>query len=276
MPKRDPAHRFTFLLRWRPALIAAVAALAIAKSGTAQAGPNLVLNGNFSSTSVAGSYQFGTGYESGGSPVDTVTDWTTSGYNFIFAPATGTTSGTSADNAGATGSAGALKLWGPGDGSSNGLTNSPNGGNFIGADGAYEVAPISQTIVGLIPGQTAVLTFYWAGAQQSGFTGATTDQWEVSLGSQTLYTPVVDLASEGFSGWMTETMVFTPTASSETLSFTAIGTPSGVPPFALLDGVSLTVPEPASWVLMVSSLTLLICYARWRRKSGRTGAGNPA
>jgi hypothetical protein len=233
--------------------------------GTALAN-NLVQNGSFSLTSIAGSDQFGTGYESGGTPVDTLTDWTTSGYNFVFAPASGTTSGTSADNAGATGNSGNVKLWGPGDGSSNGLTNSPDGGNFIAADGAYEVAAISQTIVGLIPGSTATLTFYWAGAQQSGFNGPTTDQWEVSLGSQTQYTPVIDLVSNGFSGWSKVTMTFTATSTSEVLSFLAIGTPSGVPPFALLDGVSLSdIPEPASWVLMVSSLAGLVGYMRWRR-----------
>lgn len=241
--------------------------LAVGAWGSGARANNLVLNGNFSLTSVPGSYQFGTGYEFGGAPVDTLTDWTTSGYNFVFAPASGT-SGTSADTTGATGNSGNVKLWGPGDGSSNGLTNSPNGGNFIAADGAYDVAAISQTIVGLIPGSIATLTFYWAGAQQSGFTGSTTDQWEVSLGSAIQYTPVIDLTSEGFSGWKEVTMTFTPTSTSETLSFLAIGTPSGVPPFALLDGVSLSdVPEPASWALMVTGLTGLILYMRRRRRS---------
>lgn len=245
----------------------ACAVLGIAAGhGTARAN-NLVQNGSFSLTSIPGSYQFGTGYQSGGNPVDTLTNWTTNGYNFVFAPAS-TTSGTSADNAGAAGSAGNVKLWGPGDGSSNGLTNSPDGGNFIAADGAYQVGAISQTIVGLIPGSTATLTFYWAGAQQSGFNGPTTDQWQVSLGSQTQYTPVINLASNGFSGWTKVTMTFTATSASEVLSFLAIGTPSGVPPFALLDGVSLSdIPEPASWVLMVTGLAGLVGYMRWRRRS---------
>ncbi len=153
-----------------------------------------------------------------------MTNWTTTGYNFVFAPASGTTSGTSADNAGGGGASGNVKLWGPGDGSTNGLTNSPDGGNFIAADGAYSVAAISQTIVGLIPGSTATLKFYWAGAQQSGFTGTTTDQWEVSLGSQTQCTPVINLVSNGFSGWTQVTMTFTATSTSEVLSFLAIST----------------------------------------------------
>ena len=73
--------------------------------------------------------------------------------------------------------------------------------------------------------------------------------------------------TEGFSGWMQETMTFTATSTSETLSSLAIGTPSGQPPFALLDGVTLSdVPEPASWGLMVSGLVGLIGYMRWRRR----------
>jgi hypothetical protein len=247
-------------------IMGAVALLAVtAWCGPAQAA-NLVQNGNFELSSIAGSYQFGTGGSSGYSPVDQVTDWTTGGYNFVFQSGTGATTG-------ATGQYGNIQLWGPGNGSSNGLpASSPAGGNFIAADGAYEVDAISQTIVGLIPGAVATLTFYWAGAQQQGYTGATTEQWEVSLGGQTLYTPVVNNTSEGFTGWMKETMTFTPTSSSEVLAFTAIGTPSGVPPMVLLDGLSLTdVPEPATWALLVSFLTSFIFYARWRRKPAGAG-----
>ena len=48
-------------------------------------------------------------------------------------------------------------------------------------------------------------------------------------------------APGSFSGWMTESFKFTANSTSELLSFLAVGTPSGnVPPFALLDGVSLT------------------------------------
>jgi hypothetical protein len=261
------ARRPTGMPLWRPRLLLACAITAFATWHGAAWANNLVQNGNFSLTSTPGSYQFGTGYESGGNPVDTLTDWTTSGYNFVFAPGSGT-SGTTADTTGATGSSGNVKLWGPGDGSSNGLTLSPVGGNFVGADGAYDVGAISQTIVGLVPGTTATVSFYWGGAQQSGYTGQTTDYWTVQLGSQSQNTTTVTVPSEGFSGWTLVTMTFTVTAATETLSFTATGTPSGVPPFALLDGVSLSdVPEPGSWSLLVSGLVGLIGYQRWRRRS---------
>jgi hypothetical protein len=48
---------------------------------------------------------------------------------------------------------------------------------------------------------------------------------------------------------------FTPTSSTEVLSFLSTGTAaSALPPFALLDSVSATqgtVPEPSTWVMMV-------------------------
>ncbi len=103
-------------------------------------------------------------------PSQQVTGWTTSDYNFVFQSGT-------ADSSGATGQYGKLQLWVPNNGSANGLpASSPAGGNFIAADGDYIVAPISQTLNGLSPGQTIAVSFYWAGAQQYGFTGPTTEQ----------------------------------------------------------------------------------------------------
>jgi hypothetical protein len=46
-------------------------------------------------------------------------------------------------------------------------------------------------------------------------------------------------------------LTFTATAASEALTFIAVGTPSGEPPFVLLDGVGFTaVPEPATFALL--------------------------
>jgi len=91
-----------------------------------------------------------------------------------------------------TGQYGNLKLWGPNDGSANGLpASSPDGFNYVGADGAFQVGAISQTITGLTVVAQYTVGFWWGAAQQDGFTGATTEQWQVSLGGQTQYTSII-------------------------------------------------------------------------------------
>jgi len=211
---------------------------------------NLVQNGGFE-TLTNGSGQLGFNTNASG--------WSTTGYNFVF------TSGT-ADSVGANGFFGNLQLWGPGNGSANGLpASSPDGKNYVAADGAFEVAPITQTITGLTPGQTYGVTFYWGAAQQSGYTGPTTDQWAVSLGGDTQSTSIDSIASQGFSGWQSQTFDYTASSGSELLSFLAVGTPNGEPPFALLDGVSMTaVPEPSSLVAMFAGVLLLGAILRRR------------
>ena len=143
---------------------------------------------------------------------------------------------------------------------------SPSGGNFLGLDGDSQYgSPVSQTINGLVVGKSYALTFNWAGTQLRNRTGPTTEQFIVSLGSQTFSTPVINVASQGFTGWYTQTFTYTATAADEVLKFVANGTPSGLPPFALLDGVSLAaVPEPAAWALMVAGFGLVGVAARRR------------
>jgi hypothetical protein len=228
-------------------------ALAFALSALSAQAQDLVTNGSFEITS-NGNGQLG--YNT------TATGWTTNGYNFIFAPGT-------ADTTGAAGSDGTVRLWGPGDGSSNGLpATSPDGGNYVAADGAYEVGAIQQTINGLTPGDSYTVGFWWAGAQQDGFNGATTEQWQVSLGSQTQSTAIVNNPSHGFTGWTYQTFTYTAASSSEVLSFLAAGTPDGVPPFAVLDGVSLyaSAPEPSSWMMVIGAVGLVGGVRRLRSK----------
>jgi hypothetical protein len=231
-------------------------ALVLGASGPARA--DVVTNGGFESNGGNGQLGYNT----------SATGWSISGgYSFLFAPGT-------ADTTGASGQYGALSLWGPGNGSANGLpATSPAGGYFLAQDSDFQQAAISQTINGLTAGQQYQLGFYSAGAQQFGFSGLSTDQWQVSLGAQTQTTGVVNVASQGFSGWTYQTMNFTATSSSEVLSFLALGSPSGVPPFALLDGVSLNaVPEPSCWIAGLGMLCLGLIRLRRRTKAAGVAA----
>jgi hypothetical protein len=154
-------------------------------------------------------------------------------------------------------------LWGPSanaGGVANGLTTSPDGGNFLALDGAsdYHGAGISQQITGLTVGNLYSVTFDWAAAQQHGFDGATTESLSVSLGSSTQSTSTFNLDSHAFSGWMTETFTFQATSASEALTFLANGTPDSQPPFVLLDGVNFSaVPEPSAAVLLGLGIVVL-------------------
>ena len=205
---------------------------------------DLVTNGSFESNGGNGQLGYNT----------FATGWSVPGgsYTFIFAPGT-------ADTTGANGEYGGLSLWGPGNGSANGLpATSPDGGYYIAQDSAFQQGAISQTVSGLTVGDSYTVGFWWAAAQQYGFTGATEDQWQVSLGSQTQSTLFASIPSHGFSGWMYQTFTFTADNTTDVLSFFANGGPPGVPPFALLDGVTLNqTPEPASFTLMLTAVGLI-------------------
>jgi len=248
------AHKQHNVMTMNIKTMTSVVCSVLALSAVQQASAALVQNGSFENLLVPGeSSIFGSLI-----PAQQVTGWTTTGYNAVYTPSQ------PANTYGATTQYGShdLFLWGPGSpsgGSINGLTTSPDGGNYLAADGAFMTAAIQQTITGLTPGQKYNVSFYWAAAQQDGFSGATTDNWSVSLGAETYTTSTYNLPSHGFSGWMPQTFQYTATGSSEVLSFLAAGTPNGLPPFALLDGVSMTpVPEPTTTVAGASALLLLV------------------
>jgi hypothetical protein len=247
--------------------LALVSAASLAALSAPAFAANLVLNGGFETNTGNGEVDFNS----------TVADWTVPGaasskYTFVWNAASGISlSGTTADTTGATGSLGNVRLWGPGGLAFNGLTLSPNGGAFIGADGAFQDEPIQQTITGLVAGARYAVTFDWAAAQQFGFSGVTSSGWDVSLGGQTLDTGNLGIGNHGFSGWQQTTLDFIATGSSETLSFLSTGTGGAAePPFSLLDGVSLTsVPEPSTWAMMLVGFGLL-GYAGFRRRRTAT------
>ena len=100
-------------------------------------------------------------------------------------------------------------------------------------------------------GQTYTVSFYQAAGQQYGDSGATTEQWQVSLGSDTQISAVMNTPSEGVFLWEPQTLTYTASSTSELLSFLAVGS-GGVPPIVFLDGVDMesSVPEPSACLLI--------------------------
>jgi hypothetical protein len=171
-----------------------------------------------------------------------------------------------------------LRLWGPGNGTNNGLQNSMGGtgGNFIGGDGDYHAGTITQAITGLIIGQSYQLTFDFAGAQEYLFNGPSTDSWYFGFQNQGInqQSAVLNNVAHGFTGWQTQTYNFVATQTSDTLYFMAQGTPAGQPPFSLLDNVSLigaygtvsAAPEPGTWAMMLVGFGIVGSSLRARRR----------
>jgi hypothetical protein len=171
-----------------------------------------------------------------------------------------------------------------------GVTANPGGGNFLALDGDTQYnAKFSQSITGLTVGNTYQLSFDYAGAQQTGFSGPqqVTSYLNVTFGSESQNTQTLVRAnstngSDGvFTGWSVVTMDFTASAANQTLAFLAIGTPGGLPPIALLGDVSLMditpeppappVPEPSSIFMTAIGFASLVAV-RYRRRMNSTKA----
>ena len=269
------------MICWKKSALSALAAIAVLVASTdAKAGMNLVTNGDFSSNGGVGELTVNT----------YATDWTVgptvngspNPFAFIVnsqADSQGFTSAYSPPN---------ITIWGPNSGTMYPSTNPTNPGYpaavtngwngipspytyALGDDGAYAAAPVSQTINNLTPGDQYTLSFQWAASQFYGYLGATTQDWQVTFGSDVVTTTTYDLPSMGFSGWMGFSETFTATSSSQTLSFLSQGSP-GVPPFLLLTGVDLemttaSVPEPSSLVIAGIGTFGVVAIGWFRRRS---------
>ena len=256
-----------------PVLMAAVTA-GLLLAGNASAAINLVTNGDFSTN--GGNGQLGYNTTAAGWSVPNPGSPTYGSYTFVYNAGPGV-SGTTADTSGANGQYGNVALWGPGDGGGlNGLTLSPDGGAFLASDPVYQSGAITQTIAGgLSTGAWYHLTFYFAGAQQTGFSGATFDGWNVTLGGAAVQsTATLNVTNHGFTGWQMADMYFMATGANSTLSFLATGGPAAtLPPFALLDGVTLVaVPEPTTWALMIMGFGGIGAMVRTRRRQAALAA----
>lgn len=242
-------------------VMAVLFALGIA-AGPAIAGPNLVQNGQFLFTSWTspGGYVCNT---VGSSCTSTITDWSASC--------------SSTNECGNGGTPLSLLFAGSGGSAFNGgigvnvsLPNSPGGGNMIADDGdATYRAPVFQTINGLSVGGTYNLTFYQAADQQKNDNSDTTEQWQVSLGSDTQDSTLMNTPGGMVYPWNQQSMTFIATSTSEVLSFLSLGTPNGEPPLVLLADVSLTAPEPGTFAVLGVGLLGLLTVVRLRNR--RTG-----
>ena len=155
----------------------------------------------------------------------------------------------------------------------------PLSSNFVEADGnPYYENSFSYQLSGLTVGKTYTLSFFQAAGQQQGFTGDTTNQWIVGLGtggfsvnsigggfdSYTLndptgsvaVTPLMSVPTGTYVPWEQVTVTLKADATNDLLTFLAWGdngNTANLPPIAFLDiaGNGAAVPEPASLALII-------------------------
>ncbi len=270
---------------------------------------SILRNGDFTSTTgtlgTAGGGLNTSSYTSGGS----LSNWTivdvsgSTGLAFLYYAGnqgSTTVAGSGINQNGRFGSNFAITDPGNTSGSGGAIPNtSPGGGNFVVADGAsgYNVA-IYQTLTSLTPSAVYAVSFWYAAGQQNGFTGDTTEGWQVSLTNSAQITQVAangttirntpnqanvagtgtpGLISGGFQAWAQQTFSFTAASSTQVLTFLSMGTPAGQPPLDLLSSVVVTAaPEPASLGMVGIGLASLLGFIGYTRKrAGKAAQSTP-
>jgi hypothetical protein len=250
------------------AFLAAAAVMALPVA--ANAAP-LVSNGGFE-TGFVQNTEFGSAYSSGAGP----TGWSGAGYALYYNGSSATTLSAAGQYSGSTTGIGSEMLW------SSGGIFATAGNHFVALDGDSGIAGVQasiwQTIGGLTVGDTYSVAFNWGAAQLQSRTGGTTDTLKVTFGGSTLTTSTLTDASKGFVDGGPVTMSFVASATSQVLTFLSVGTPTGLPPIALLDNVSVTnttvhatVPEPASLALVLTGMGMAGLVGR-RRRSPKSNA----
>jgi hypothetical protein len=157
-------------------------------------------------------------------------------------------------------------LAGPNNGYGNGLSQSPDGGNFFGAQVGSFVGPFSQTVSGLTIGNQYEVSLYWAAASLTGATQSIIAGWSIDFGGSQVTTGTKTIAAEGFDGWNSFNYTFTAANSSQALTFTSIGNAANG--FVLLDGVRMSevaVPEPSTYALAAIATAVMGVLARRRK-----------
>jgi len=258
------AHAFTF---------AAALLSASAFHSPAKAGPvNLITDGTFQDTQNGlkspGGYLCQNGKNAGSTCVSNLTNWTptcsSSGCAGSSTPSSLLYINSVTGDAYVNAWNGGLQLYPT-------IVAPPGGSNVIAIDGGTPyAASLAQTISGFVAGNEYVLTFYQGAAQQKGFTTATTEQWKVTFGTTSQTSLLMHNAPEGVVAWNEVTMNFIATSATETLTFLAIGSPSGEPPVVLLADVDMFLPEPASLAMLGAGMLVLIAANRRRTRSIQT------
>lgn len=211
---------------------------------------NLITNGSFTNVNVSVPVEISTN----------IPDWSISGGSFLACVLSGAIT---TNVCGTTGGSAGAGLWlSPGA--------SPDGGNYVLMDGDPAFShTLSQTVNGLVVDQLYDVTFYQAAAQfNCGFcNGATTELWRVTFGGDIQYSTLMKNLDHDFVPWQSEKLTFKATSTTQLLEFFAVGTPIGIPPVVLLDGVSVTaVPEPETLALMSIGLLGVLVARRQQQK----------